>query len=100
MSETEFSVGKNCGVTFAGIKPSSLVSVKKEGASDLKTLSVSFKKKGISFRVLKETEDRLVVLVYDEKRLNEVLKSVARQWAANSLRTANSNRFSKVSRAN
>ena len=34
MSETEFSVGKNCGVTFAGIKPSSLVSVKKEGANE------------------------------------------------------------------
>ena len=75
MSETEFSVGKNCGVTFAGIKPSSLVSVKKEGANDLKVLSSSFKKKGISFRVLKETQNRLVVLVYDEKRLNEVLKT-------------------------
>ncbi len=30
MSEAEYLVGKNCGVTFAGIKPASLVSVKRE----------------------------------------------------------------------
>ena len=73
MSETEFSLGKNCGVTFAGIKPASMVCIKKRGVGELEKIARCFKNRGFSFRALKDNGERLLVLVYNDKSLYNVL---------------------------
>ena len=75
MSETEFSLGRNCGVTFAGIKPASMVSVKKSEAKDLERIADCVKKRGFSFRAVKDNGERLVIVVYHEKSLYKLLFS-------------------------
>ncbi len=75
MSETEYSIGKNCGVTFAGIKPASMVSIKKSGKKDLGKIAGCFKKRNFEFCSLKENNDRFLVLTYQKDALNKVLFS-------------------------
>lgn len=73
MSETEYSLGRNCGVTFAGIKPASMVCIKKHGLRDLERIARCFKNRGFSFCALKDNGERLLVFVYNDKSLYNVL---------------------------
>ena len=73
MSETEYSLGRNCGVTFAGIKPASMVCIKKHGLRDFERIARCFKNRGFSFCALKDNGERLLVLVYNDKSLYNVL---------------------------
>ncbi len=75
MSETEFIVGKHCGITFAGLKPASLVSVRKWDGDTLRRLEKSFKGKGYFFVSLGDCGQRELVYVYHAQRLEEVLFS-------------------------
>ena len=75
LSETEYSLGKNCCMTFAGIKPASLITVRKNGRNDLERLARCFCRRGFCFEILRENTDRLVVYVYHEQRLRSVLFS-------------------------
>ena len=73
MSETEYSLGRNCGVTFAGIKPASMVCIKKRGLRDFERIARCFKNRGFSFCALKDNGERLLVFVYNDKSLYNVL---------------------------
>lgn len=75
MSETEYAIGRTCGVTFAGIKPASLVSVRKRGKATLARIRRSFSRKGVSFEIMRECGDRVLVCVYHAKRLEQLLLS-------------------------
>lgn len=75
MSETEYAIGRTCGVTFAGIKPASLVAVRKRGKATLARLGRSFCRKGFSFTVLREQGERVLVCVYHAARLEQLLLS-------------------------
>lgn len=75
MSETEYIVGKNCGVTFAGIKPASLISVKTEHAAGVIGIAEHFSRKGFCCVCLRHLRDRCVILVYNENALHAVLFS-------------------------
>lgn len=75
MSQLEFSLGKNCGVTFAGIKIASLFRLKKIHADELGYYEECFAKKGFKFVVMRDDGDWLLLFVYHcerlEKRLSE-----------------------------
>mgnify|MGYP000807642055 CR=1 FL=1 len=75
MSETEYAIGRTCGVTFAGIKPASLVSVRKRGKATLARIRRSFSRKGVSFEIMRECGDRVLGCVYHAKRLEQLLLS-------------------------
>ena len=75
MSETEYALGRNCGITYAGIKPASMVSISGSGRQTAKQITDNFIKKGFSAEELKRTDDKSVLLVYGEVALKEVLFS-------------------------
>ncbi len=75
MSDTEYLMGRNCGITFAGIKPASMISVKKEERSLMAEIAGSFSDRGFSYVCLKRHEKRLVTLIYNESALRKILFS-------------------------
>ena len=73
MSATEYSIGRHCGVTFAGLKIASLVSLRKVEEEVIQTLSRRFAGKGFAFILLREDEERLLVYVCHRARLEKYL---------------------------
>ena len=73
MSATEYSIGRHCGVTFAGVKIASLVSLRKGEEEVIQTLSRRFAGKGFAFILLREDEERLLVYVCHRARLEKYL---------------------------
>ena len=73
MSATEYSIGRHCGVTFAGLKIASLVSLRKGEEEVIQTLSRRFAGKGFVFILLREDEERLLVYVCHRARLEKYL---------------------------
>ena len=68
MSATEYAIGRHCGVTFAGLKIASLVSLRKGEEEVIQTLSRRFAGKGFAFILLREDEERLLVYVCHRAR--------------------------------
>ena len=75
MSGTEYAIGRHCGVTFAGLKIASLVSLRKGEENVVQTLSRRFARKGFLFRLLREDDERLLVYVCHKERLEKYLFS-------------------------
>ena len=75
MSATEYAIGRHCGVTFAGLKIASLVSLRKGEEDVIQTLSRRFAGKGFAFILLREDEERLLVYVCHKERLEKYLFS-------------------------
>lgn len=73
MSETEFAIGRHCGVTFAGLKIASLVSLAKGEEDVIAGLSRRFAKKGFAFKFLRKDKDRLLVYICHRGRLEAYL---------------------------
>lgn len=73
MSETEYSLGRNCGMTFAGIKAASMVSIRTEEYGVFEKVTSCFEKKGFRRFFLRENGDRAVVLIYREESLEKIL---------------------------
>ena len=76
MSAAEYAIGRYCGVTFAGLKIASLVSLRKGEEDVVQTLSHRFAGKGFAFMLLREDEERLLVFVFHRARLEKYLLSV------------------------
>ncbi len=75
MSATEYAIGRHCGVTFAGLKIASLVSLRKGEEDVIQTLSRRFAGKGFTFMLLREDEERLLVYICHKARLEQYLFS-------------------------
>ena len=75
MSATEYAIGRHCGVTFAGLKIASLVSLRKGEEDVIQTLSRRFAGKGFVFILLREDEERLLVYICHKERLKRYLFS-------------------------
>lgn len=75
MSATEYAIGRYCGVTFAGLKIASLVSLRKGEEDVIQTLSRRFAGKGFAFILLREDEERLLVYICHRARLTKYLFS-------------------------
>ena len=75
MSATEYAIGRHCGITFAGLKIASLVSLRKGEEDVIQTLSRRFAGKGFAFILLREDEERLLVYVCHRARLEKYLFS-------------------------
>ena len=75
MSATEYAIGRHCGVTFAGLKIASLVSLRKGEEDVIQTLSRRFAGKGFAFILLREDEERLLVYICHRARLTKYLFS-------------------------
>ena len=75
MSATEYAIGRHCGVTFAGLKIASLVSLRKGEEDVIQTLSRRFAGKGFAFILLREDDERLLVYVCHKERLKKYLFS-------------------------
>ena len=75
MSATEYAIGRHCGVTFAGLKIASLVSLRKGEEDVIQTLSRRFAGKGFAFMLLREDEERLLVYICHRARLEKYLFS-------------------------
>ena len=73
MSETEYTLGTQCGITFAGLKPASLFWMKNRCVAALGTYEEAFSKRGFSFRILKRDEERCLLFVFHGVRLKNVL---------------------------
>lgn len=75
MSATEYAIGRHCGVTFAGLKIASLVSLRNGEEDVIQTLSRRFAGKGFAFILLREDEERLLVYICHRARLTKYLFS-------------------------
>lgn len=75
MSAAEYTIGKHCGITFAGLKPASLVSIERREAGVIARLSGKFKSKGFRFAVLGGCRSKLLVYIYHAERLQKLLFS-------------------------
>lgn len=75
MSRLEYSLGRTCGLTFAGIKTGSLVKIRAGDAERLGYYINCFKKRNIYFKILKRDQNFLLLFVYDKQRLEQRLKS-------------------------
>lgn len=73
MSETEYLLGRHCGITFAGIKAASLFGIKRQCVSDLRRYEEHFRRRGFRFLTLREDGGRLLLYVYSRKRLDGIL---------------------------
>ncbi len=73
MEGTEYWMGRNCGVTFAGIKPASLLSIKFEEVEQAARIASCFLQRGIFFLCLKRCRTRCVMLVYRKSALQSIL---------------------------
>ena len=71
MSAAEYTIGRHCGITFAGLKPASLVSIEKAERGVLARLSKKFKNKGFNFVVLGGCQRKLIVYVYHAEKLKK-----------------------------
>lgn len=69
MSHLEYCLGKNCGVTFAGLKIASLFRLRKIHADELGYFADCFAKKGFKFEILRDDGEWLLLYVYHEERL-------------------------------
>ena len=72
MSATEYAIGRHCGVTFAGLKIASLVSLRKGEEDVIQTLSRRFAGKGFAFILLREDEERLLVYICHRRGLQSI----------------------------
>lgn len=77
MREIEYSLGRHCGITFAGIKPASLFCLEKTKLEGLDYYAHRFLKKGIFFIRLRECEERGLIYVYHREKLEEILMDKA-----------------------
>ena len=73
MSEAEYSIGRHCGVTFAGIKPASLVSLHRGDGAIVARLARCFRRRGFAFEAMPTQGGRLNMYVYHAERLRGVL---------------------------
>lgn len=75
MSTAEFTIGRHCGITFAGLKAASLVSIDSGEKGVLAHIAEKFIKKGFCFVVLGGCQTKLLVYVYHLERLQQILFS-------------------------
>lgn len=73
MNEIECVLGRNCGLTFAGLKPSSLFTVKKSLYGQIGRYRTAFGKKGFYFLEAGERGERILLFVYHDERLEKIL---------------------------
>jgi hypothetical protein len=73
MCETEYALGIQCGITFAGIKPASLFAIRKNERVPLNYYIKSFYKKGFRFVTMREKNNRALLYVYNQNKLRDVL---------------------------
>ena len=69
MSETEFAIGRYCGVTFAGLKVASMVNLRRGERDVVVRLARGFRRRGFCFVCLRACGERRVLYVYHEERL-------------------------------
>lgn len=77
LSEAEYSIGRHCGVTFAGLKPASLVNLRRGDRHTVARLARCFRRRGFSFVILRETDERQTLYIYHAEKLGRVLFSDA-----------------------
>ena len=75
MSETEFAIGRYCGVTFAGLKVASMVNLRRGERDVVVRLARGFRRRGFSFVCLRACGERQVLYVYHEEQLRSLLFS-------------------------
>ena len=73
MCATEYNLGRHCGVTFAGIKPASLFTIKEEEKGTLKGFAKKFRTKGFVFVPMKVLKGKRLFYVYHRKYLEKIL---------------------------
>lgn len=73
MSKTEYAIGRHCGVTFAGLKIASLVSLPKAEEDVADSLARRFERKGFLFALLRESAGRSLVYVFHRARLEQYI---------------------------
>lgn len=73
MNETEYALGTHCGVTFAGIKAASLFNLKRRCAHCLGRYEEYFARRGFVFLTMKSDDERILLYVYNRKRLEGIL---------------------------
>lgn len=75
--QTERLIGRLCAPALAGIKPSNLVSIKKRSGDEkaqVMALASQLRRKNIRFKLLRETEERLLFLIYRPDKLRDYLR--------------------------
>lgn len=75
MSKLELSLGRTCGLTFAGIKTGSLIRLSSADAASLGYYINCFKKKNIYFKIIKRNESYILLYIYCKKQLQARLFS-------------------------
>jgi len=73
MSEIEYALCVNCGVTLAGIKPASLFNIKSGLAKNLRSYKRVFSTRGVELKFIKLNGDRLLLYAYKRSALEKLL---------------------------
>lgn len=73
MSEAEYSLGRHCGITFAGLKPASLFWVHQKHLTEIEHYSRCFALKGFTFTILKYSDEKALLFIFHEEKLKKVL---------------------------
>ena len=75
MYSMDYNMALNCGVTFAGIKPASLMRIKQSELETMDYYRRCFACKHFEIDILKTDEQGALVYVYNRPRLYELLES-------------------------
>lgn len=73
MTQTEYDLGIHCGITFAGIKAASLVNLKHDCRQCVRRYARYFGERGFRFVPLREAGGRILIYIYNSKKLAEIL---------------------------
>ena len=73
MSIAEYNLGRQCGITFARIKPASLFTVKEEDIETVACFAAKFRAKGFVFVYMKSSNGRALFYVYHTDALEKHL---------------------------
>lgn len=73
MSIAEYNLGRQCGITFARIKPASLFTVKEEDIETVACFAAKFRAKGFVFVYMKSSNGRALFYVYHTDSLEKHL---------------------------
>lgn len=73
MGNFEFNLGLHCAPTLVGIKAASMFSIDNNSIYDLDYFALKLKQKGLKFEIISYINNRVLVYVYQDSLLNDIL---------------------------
>lgn len=75
MSDTEYTLGFHCGITFAGLKAASLFWVRRDQKAALRHFARCFAERDFRFLIMRERGDKALLYVFHFPSLRAILEN-------------------------